>query len=96
MPAHQSLNVVYRAHMKAGWIGIFTGESQGAVLERVIPELNERGYRVVFIVRDKFSVARYLLNLLLLVVTLGFYGHAASLLIVGEKVAGNEVAGNDE
>ena len=34
---------------------MFQGESQGRALERVLPILNRDGYRVAFIVPDKFS-----------------------------------------
>lgn len=78
-------NVTRRVAMRGGWLGLFSGESQGKALERVIPALNAEGYRVVFIVPDKFSLFRKVLNVIILVVTLGFVGFVENLIIVGES-----------
>jgi len=77
-------NVVRRVSMRGGWLGLFSGESQGKALERVIPQLNAEGYRVSFIVSDKFSWGRKLLNVLVFAVTLGFVGFVENLMIIGE------------
>lgn len=78
-------NIVRRVSMRGGWIGLFSGESQGKALERVIPAMNAEGYRVVFIVPDKFSLAKKFLALVVLVITLGFVGIVENLMIIGES-----------
>lgn len=77
-------NVVRRVAMRGGWIGLLSGESQGKALERVIPAMNAEGYRVAFIIKDQFSWARRVLNLVIFAITLGFVGFVENLLIVGE------------
>ena len=62
------------------------GESQGRALERVIPLMNASGYRVAFVLPDSISVGRKILNLLVGVVTLGFYYQTEGLLIIGERI----------
>lgn len=79
------MNIVRRVSMRGGWLGLLSGESQGKALERVIPAMNAEGYRVVFIVPDKFSLAKRVLAVLVLVVTLGFVGITENVLIIGEK-----------
>ena len=75
MQPSQPMNVQRRATSIAGWIGLFRGESLGSAVERTIMELNADGYRVVFMVPDRWSVARVLLNILITVVTLGNADH---------------------
>jgi hypothetical protein len=84
----KNLNVVRRVAMRGGWIGLFSGESQGKALERVLPELNADGYRVAFVVPDHWSIAKRILSILVLVVTLGFVGLTQNLLIIGERAEG--------
>ena len=80
-----AINRTWRVKFRGGWLGLFTGESQGKAMERVLPEMNQQGYRVVFIVSDKFSLVKKFLVLLLAVVTLGFVVLVENLLIVGEQ-----------
>ena len=79
------MNVQRRATYVAGWIGLFRGESLGSAVERTILELNADGYRVVFMIPDRWSVARVLLNILITVVTLGIVSKARGMLIIGER-----------
>lgn len=79
-------NCTRRVAMKGGWIGLFSGESQGKALDRVIPQLNADGYRVAFVVQDKFSLARKVLNVFVFAITLGFVGFVENLIIIGEQV----------
>ena len=81
----QPLNIISRVSMRAGWLGLLSGESQGKALERVIPTMNAQGYRVTFIIRDEYSLARKLLNGLIFVVTPGFIGFKENLMIIGER-----------
>ena len=85
-PRNRPLNVQTRVASRGGWLAIFQGESQGRALERVLPELEQDGYRVAFIIPDSFSLGKKLLNLLLAVVTLGFFYQVEGLLIIGERV----------
>jgi hypothetical protein len=69
-----------------GWIGLFSGESQGKALERAIRDLNERDYRVSFIIPDQLSFFGRLWNVILLMLTFGWYSRSQNMLIVGERV----------
>ena len=83
---NEGLNVQRRAQHRGGWLGILRGESQGAALDRVLPVLNGDGYRVAFVIPDKFSLAKTLLSALLAVCTLGFYWPTPGVLVIGERV----------
>ena len=80
------VNIQHRVTSKAGWIAWFSGESQGRALERALPELNQQGYKVAFIIPDKWNPFKFLLNSLLFFVTLGFYAQSQNLLIIGERI----------
>ena len=82
----QPINIQVRVAGRNGWISVFAGESRGKALERILPGLNARGYRVAFVIEDKFSFLRGLLNIVLAIVTLGFYWQSSELIIIGERV----------
>ena len=86
MNEEQPINVQVRVAGRNGWISVFTGESRGKALERILPSLNARGYRVAFVIEDKFSFLRGLLNIVLAIVTLGFYWQSSELIIIGERI----------
>ena len=73
MESTRPLNVTRRVEMTGGLLGALSGESQGKALERVLPELNAEGYRVVFVLKDQWNVFKKLFFLLVLIVTLGIY-----------------------
>ena len=81
-----SINIQRRVSSRGGWIPMLQGESQGRAFERVLPEINAQGYRVVFVIEDKPSFAWKLLNMALAFVTLGFYWRTAGVLIIGERM----------
>ncbi len=80
-------NVTRRVTFRAGWIGLFSGESQGKAVERALEDLNRNGYRVVFIIQDRWNFFRALLAWLVLIVTLGFIGMTPNVLIIGEPIS---------
>ena len=82
----REINGQRRAQARGGWIGIIRGESQGAAVERALPDLNADGYKVAFIIPDKFSFAKMIWAGIVAVCTLGFYWPTASVLIIGERV----------
>ena len=86
MESTRPLNVTRRVEMTGGLLGALSGESQGKALERVLPELNAEGYRVVFVLKDQWNVFKKLFFSLVLIVTLGIYGKVENMLIVGERV----------
>lgn len=55
-------------------------------MERALPDLNADGYKVAFIIPDKFSFAKMIWAGIVAVCTLGFYWPTASVLIIGERV----------
>lgn len=81
-----SVNRQRRASGRGGWIALFSGESRGKAVERAISDINDEGYRVVFIVEDSPGFFSKLLNVLLALVTLGFYWRTSDLLIIGERM----------
>ncbi len=82
------VNIQMRVSGRGGWIPAFMGESRGKSLERVLPELNDQGYRVAFVVDDRFNFFKIIINLLLAILTLGFYYQVPGLLIIGERIDG--------
>jgi len=87
-PARRQLgaayNVTKRVNFRGGWIGLFSGESQGKALTRALTEMNADGYRVAFVVNDRWSFVRYLLEVVVIIITLGFVARSPNLLIIGE------------
>ena len=81
-----SINMMRRVNMRGGWIGLFSGESQGAAIERILPGFNSDGYKVGFIIKDEWSLGKKLLNALLAVVTLYICVPRLNMLIIGELV----------
>ena len=49
-------------------------------------DINNDGYRVVFVIEDKPSFLWTLLNALVAICTLGFYWRTRGMLIIGERV----------
>jgi len=80
------VNIQHRVEITGGLIAAFQGESQGKALERALPELNEQGYRVVFMVKDEWNIFRKLLFLLILVCTVGLWTKVPNWLIIGERI----------
>ena len=85
MPVSTGHNVQSRVTVKAGWIGVFAGESLGSATERTIADLNRDGYRVAFMVPDQWSVGRKLLNILITACTVNILSYQEGLLIIGER-----------
>lgn len=82
----QPVNRQFRVSYRAGWIGALSGESQGSALERTMSAMNEQGYRVVFIVADRWNIFKTILNVVIAVCTLGAWYRAPNHIIVGERV----------
>ena len=80
------INTQRRASGRGGWIPLFSGESRGRAVQRAVSDINDEGYRVVFIIEDKPSFLWMLLNLGVAIVTLGFYWRSPGMLIIGERV----------
>ena len=77
-------NVQRRVSIKGGWL--FLGVSLGSAIRSALVDLNDDGYRVAFIVPDTPSPLWYLGNLLLGIVTLGFFFRRRGLIIIGERL----------
>lgn len=80
------LNITQRVSMRGGLIGLFSGESQGAALDRVLPEFNAHGYRVSFVVADEWSFVKTVLVTLVSAATLFIWGARPNVVIIGERV----------
>ena len=81
------MNVQLRVESRAGLIAALQGESQGKALERALPKLNSQGYRVVFMVKDRWSFFRVVLFALVAICTLGLWTKVPDWVIVGERVS---------
>ena len=77
-------NITQRASFRGGWLALLSGESQGKALDRVLPRLNDAGYKVRFVVNDDFSIFKHVFSLLIGILTLGFWWPVPGLLIIGE------------
>ena len=81
------INIQRRVSGRGGWLAALLGESHGRAFERVIPDLNAEGYRVVFVVmEDQFSMPYKLLQLMVAVLTAFAYWRTPGWLIIGERV----------
>jgi hypothetical protein len=80
------MNTTRRVSFRGGWIGLFSGESQGKALERELTRLNADGYKVAFVVDDRWSIFARAFWLLVFIFTLGIVGKSPNLLIVGERM----------
>ena len=82
----RAINIQRRVSGRGGWLPAFSGESSGRSFERVIPELNAEGYRVLSIVEDRFSLPYRLLQYDIAFVTLFAYWRSPGSIIIGERV----------
>ena len=78
------VNITRRVTWRGGLIGLLAGESQGKALEREIEDLNTSGFRVVFIVSDRWNPFLRLFWLIIGVVTFGLFYADQNLLIIAE------------
>ncbi len=81
----RSINVTRRVGYRSGLLGALQGESQGKALDREVEMLNRDGYRVVFVVEDRWNLFLRLLWIIITIVTLGFISKSPNLLIIGER-----------
>ena len=77
-------NIQRRVSIKGGWL--FLGVSLGSEVRSALVDLNDDGYRVAFIVPDQPSFFWYVAQILLGIVTLGFFYRRRGLLIIGERL----------
>lgn len=78
-------NTTRRVSYRGGLIGLFSGESQGKALERELVQLNADGYRVVFIINDRWNFFARLFWALIFILTVFLYSKQPNLLIIGER-----------
>ena len=77
-------NIQRRVSIKGGWL--FFGVSLGSAVRRALVDLNDEGYRVAFIVPDQPSFFWYVAQVLVGVLTLGFFFRRRGLLLIGERL----------
>ena len=85
MQIQKGHNAQLRGAVRSGWIGLLRGESAGSIMDRSLEALNEEGYRVVFIIEDRWSLGRHLQNILVGLLTLGFVLYSPGYLIIAER-----------
>ncbi len=83
----KNINVTQRVTARSGWAAMLGGESQGKAVERDIVRLNDAGYRLVFVIPDKWNIFRHLLNIIVTICTLGFVSRSPGVLLIGENVS---------
>ena len=76
---------VYHVNYRVGLVGVLAGESLSKALRRTIEQINADSRRVVFMVKDRWSIWAWLGALLLLLLTLGLVGRAPGYLVVTER-----------
>lgn len=81
-------NVTRRVSWRGGLIGLFSGESQGKALERELMHLNADGYRLVFIISDRWNFFARLWWWFVFVLTLFLYSRQQNILVIGERMVG--------
>ena len=86
MAHKRPINICNRAVVRVGWFALLAGESRAKSITRTTHRVNAEGYRVSFIVADQLSLFGLLWNLIILILTLGFYSRSQGLLIIGERV----------
>lgn len=77
-------NRTEQASVKTGWL--FFAENQRRAIGRAIEQLNKEGYKVVFITEDRWSLLQKIIQFIVFVCTVGFFGRRPSVLVVGELI----------
>ena len=75
----------YQSTYRSGLIGVLAGESAGKALARIIEQINRDGARVVFMIRDRWSIWQWLGALILFVLTLGLVGRTPGYVVIAER-----------
>ena len=83
-PAHTTH---YATVFRCGLAGLFAGESLGRELDRVLAQINAEHRRVVFMVRDRWSLWRWLGVLIGTALSLGFWSRLPGYIIIAEARA---------
>lgn len=78
---------IYNSQYRSGWIGLLSGESLAKSLARVIENINADNQRVVFMVRDRWSIWRWIGAILIFILTIGFVGRSPAYLILTESAS---------
>ena len=75
----------YHATNRTGLVAVLMGESLARALERALVEINADGRRVVFVLRESWSIWRYLGVLLGTLLTLGLWSRLPGYLVIAER-----------
>lgn len=80
-------NIHEIADHRGGWWRAIRGQSSiGASLQRTMGTINERGYRVVLVIPDQWTLGRAILNAIVFFVTVGAIANAPGYIVIAEKV----------
>lgn len=82
-----AINRTYSADYRAGLIGALAGESLGKAVDRALAQAQKDGQRLVFMVRDGWSIWRWIATFLGFVLSLGLWGRTPGYLLVTEGTA---------
>ena len=80
----RKVNTVDRIRYSGGLLGLLFGSSKGKLNDR-IEEMNQNGWNLHFIHGDNPNLLIWILRILILFVTLGFWTIGSSELLVFEK-----------
>ena len=75
----------YHATNRTGLVALLMGESLARALDRTLVEINADARRVVFVLRDSWSIWRYLGVLLGTLLTLGLWSRLPGYLVIAER-----------
>ncbi len=84
-PGHRRVHKQFRAVFRGGWWDALKGETQARAIDRALREVDEGGWKIVWIANDRYSFVRKVLYLLLAI----FTGYAIylppNLIIIAER-----------
>ena len=85
----------YATVFRCGLAGLFAGESLGRELDRVLAQINAEHRRVVFMIRDRWSLWRWLGVLIGTALSLGFWSRLPGYIIIAEARAASVTSGGE-
>ena len=82
-----SFNSTYHVTYRSGIIGLMMGESLGKSMDRVLQKVSYDRRRVVFVVKDEWSIWQRIGAALMMVCTLFLIGRSVGQLLITEPMS---------
>ena len=84
-PGHRRTHKTFLVVFRAGWLEALKGESQSRAIERVLQEVDEGGWRIVWIANDRHSFLKRLLVYLVAIISFFAIYLPPNLVIIAER-----------